>query len=1808
MAKEFGATSFEETSEEMASLEENGQASLAPKQHVKRLVSAERNVELQEYQGVMGRPGVDFPVLPSIPKTGFSCRQVKTSGYYADLDTDCQVFHICADGRKISFLCPNGTIFRQSHLICDWWWTVDCASSREHYEESAEMLANDRKIHQARSDALSKSRARQRSNRKPGIVREFEGASASVTSFSTEPNPRLARIEAHSKVINPNKHFPSSTIKPNQNVFFVGGSSRGSDEFQASGSMEQAEQRQFHAFHPPFPGGRSRRPITGQLPEGRETSQSRQHLETRPSVHNIPQLRDFKQNTPPTPRVSEQRQLAPSNEFVDLQPPPIPTPLSRQPFVTDQPQKNQFTIGQFQQNTPGIPFSQGRQTSQSRFTPTRQQVQSSQDFRPPAASVQNNQRQQQFRPENQAFSQSRESNGTKTYSHFRLFSSSDGERQLPAETGSFVSNRGNQLIKQTTPKTHNVRITPLPQNRFPQASNKSYVELDRSQVTTPKPTDKPLKVAHSRRVKPVVVQATDHDISDKDMEDATEHSTIDEEEAEDDDGFPEPPSEEQFKDEDLFYLHSTTESTTEEDKSNTENPINQEDEEEGEIDLESELGLSKPPSDAQFKDEDLGGLHNDSKLNHSAQTTPIPERSTAPSVHEEVSINSELSLADISTKTSHRFRTSTVSTSTPASSTVASPSVPQIVISSTLEPPTWKDFSDEDIVVVSESSRISKKPLVLDEEDDSSHTTTLATTVTEDIKTDEKTRVPSASFVSSATVPPSEESTKKRVTPIFLEIISRGSSEQPILKTFTVEELEKKHVMTESSLSTEEDISGSSTQRRFRSRTTTESTTRDLSVASSTESSSSPLFLSKRVRPPKQGNSFTSASPDSDKPTKSTIPIPPTTLYVTLSRRVQPPVLILSSTDPREQNKLKIPKTKESFRTRTKSTTEGSTTETISRRVRPPVTEVSSSTTPTPSRVRTGASSREPSESSISIQTVTASSPRALILDVDQLPIEEEENADDLLVTTNSPNKKLTSYVETQRRKTTITDSNAEGSTSTEPSSTNMFSRIKIEQTLSLKQEPTPAPQFGNRDGLDIPASSGPSTLHSLAVYIATKDGQTETTSPIFDSNSPFDSKKRRGKDKGTTTVSTPLTSGTPQLELTTANESDTSISSLKFLTQSTRDSYSSLFPNTKPETPSTSTSEQPITSTTTFVQKPSSKINSKERDTSDSRAILKTELLDKLAEISQMEAIQQGGKVTSEKATLHTDTEDLLQGTDSRDLRELAQIFSRALSAYLEDPEEFKKVLTEVRPKDPESLIKNVSITFDEILQQNSTVQPFISSSAGISLSSIDYSSSPQEDEEEVLDFSDVYKVSRKKTKSTTPLPTSLKSVKSTKKKSSTTTSTTISTIISTASSQNSSYVQVTTDTELKPPKERLQNAQTNYYSTRQQVGKNVSANNIEIELVTSSPVQETAADYTLPPGTKQYTGPGYGPQKGEGKFEPTAGGVNDPSRPRYGGFQNNTKLTRTPEETVIEAKIERILDTKAIVQATTLSPVSRTQIRSSLRPAVTRTSSEKNIDNKMKVKDVTDKIGGILNTFVPEDVNNLAVVSDMPDIENEEKDKKINSRVTTNETLVGANTASFTSSRTRQSSNQVNADKKWDKGAEVIDPLAINRELSASEEIVATVRTTEKPNSTTKGKVRSSTITTPPSTAEVNLSSDQIALVSTTSPKSTSTILSTKSSERTKQPDIYEDKESDSEEGLSSVIPDLTFYSERIKPAPPPSDSLIRSSSRKSNNLSSLSTVSELVTSVSDSTSENPINVSISKNNSFSSNQNINQRYSNY
>ncbi|XP_053627795.2 pro-resilin-like [Cherax quadricarinatus] len=96
-------------------------------------------VALQENIPGGGVPGEDYPVLASPPDTGFSCDDQAVPGYYADTDPEasCQVFHICQDRalrrQKDSFLCPNGTIFNQQYLVCDWWFNVDCSQAENFY-------------------------------------------------------------------------------------------------------------------------------------------------------------------------------------------------------------------------------------------------------------------------------------------------------------------------------------------------------------------------------------------------------------------------------------------------------------------------------------------------------------------------------------------------------------------------------------------------------------------------------------------------------------------------------------------------------------------------------------------------------------------------------------------------------------------------------------------------------------------------------------------------------------------------------------------------------------------------------------------------------------------------------------------------------------------------------------------------------------------------------------------------------------------------------------------------------------------------------------------------------------------------------------------------------------------------------------------------------------------------------------------------------------------------------------------------------------------------------------------------------------------------------------------------------------------------------------------------------------------------------------------------------------------------------------------------------------------------------------------
>lgn len=94
-------------------------------------------------ESIPGEPELDYPIFSRIPTTSFKCddkidgfdlKKIKSfsiydlmmiAGYYGDVETRCQVFHVCtsipeAQAIKASFLCPNGTIFNQQVFVCQW--------------------------------------------------------------------------------------------------------------------------------------------------------------------------------------------------------------------------------------------------------------------------------------------------------------------------------------------------------------------------------------------------------------------------------------------------------------------------------------------------------------------------------------------------------------------------------------------------------------------------------------------------------------------------------------------------------------------------------------------------------------------------------------------------------------------------------------------------------------------------------------------------------------------------------------------------------------------------------------------------------------------------------------------------------------------------------------------------------------------------------------------------------------------------------------------------------------------------------------------------------------------------------------------------------------------------------------------------------------------------------------------------------------------------------------------------------------------------------------------------------------------------------------------------------------------------------------------------------------------------------------------------------------------------------------------------------------------------------------------------------
>lgn len=70
--------------------------------------------------------------FPNVTLT-FDCTD-RAVGFYADQEFECMLFHMCdEDGRRIPYMCGNGTAFNQQYRICDWIYNFDCGQADQWF-------------------------------------------------------------------------------------------------------------------------------------------------------------------------------------------------------------------------------------------------------------------------------------------------------------------------------------------------------------------------------------------------------------------------------------------------------------------------------------------------------------------------------------------------------------------------------------------------------------------------------------------------------------------------------------------------------------------------------------------------------------------------------------------------------------------------------------------------------------------------------------------------------------------------------------------------------------------------------------------------------------------------------------------------------------------------------------------------------------------------------------------------------------------------------------------------------------------------------------------------------------------------------------------------------------------------------------------------------------------------------------------------------------------------------------------------------------------------------------------------------------------------------------------------------------------------------------------------------------------------------------------------------------------------------------------------------------------------------------------
>ncbi|XP_011186515.2 titin homolog [Zeugodacus cucurbitae] len=206
------------------------------------LHGVKRNVLIVQREDDVERPAPEplAPEYPEMPSTltlpsnatsiraditdSFSCDD-KVYGYYADVENDCQIFHVClpvtyADGKentfRWSFICPEETVFSQESFTC--MRREDIAFS---CEDSVNYYELNRNFGNTEEQNANSNNAQEQAEAQPAETAETaeQEVQQAVDPQAAAPAPQPAKPVKPVKVQKPNRRKPQPKPQQDQAIY-----------------------------------------------------------------------------------------------------------------------------------------------------------------------------------------------------------------------------------------------------------------------------------------------------------------------------------------------------------------------------------------------------------------------------------------------------------------------------------------------------------------------------------------------------------------------------------------------------------------------------------------------------------------------------------------------------------------------------------------------------------------------------------------------------------------------------------------------------------------------------------------------------------------------------------------------------------------------------------------------------------------------------------------------------------------------------------------------------------------------------------------------------------------------------------------------------------------------------------------------------------------------------------------------------------------------------------------------------------------------------------------------------------------------------------------------------------------------------------------------------------------------------------------------------------------------------------------------------------------------------------------------------